>query len=135
MSKRSTNKRHANPNKEFDKPLVKILIQKVDEEDIKIFAVGHEALTESTMETIEKFGNDLLLIPEIRLKAPLHKQMNVPLFRVILQLNDLLLQTKYDLSENVYMSYAQDKIKELIINDINNFVKNQMENVLIDIAK
>lgn len=122
MGKRSTKKANLNPNNESEKALVKILIQKIDGDDINIFCVGHEALTENTMKVLEQFGNDLLLLDEVRANAPIHKKQNIPLFRVMLQKDDVLLQTKYNLSDNASMVRAIANIRELIVNDINMYV-------------
>lgn len=130
MGKRSTKKASLNTNKESEKALVIILIQKIDGDAIKIFCVGHEALTGNTMKVLEQFGNDLLLLDEVRANAPIHKKQNIPLFRVMLQKDDVLLQTKYNLSDNASIVGAIGNIRELIVNDINMCVSSMMNSLL-----
>lgn len=130
MGKRGAKKSNLNPNKESEQALVKILIQKIDGDDIKIFCIGHEALTGSTMKVIEQFGNDLLLLDEVRANAQIHKEQNIPLFRVMLQKDDVLLQTKYNLSDRPSMVRAIANIRELIVNDINVYVSGMMNSLL-----
>lgn len=130
MGKRSTKKANLNTNNESEKALVKVLIQKIDGDDIKIFCVGHEAITESTMKVIEQFGNDLLSLDEVRVNAQIYKKQNIPLFRAILQKDDVLLQTKYNLSDKASMVRAIANIRELIVNDINVYVSGMMNSLL-----
>ena len=129
MSKRSVKKAKQNPSKESEKAIVKILIQKIDD-DIKIFCLGHEALSQDTMSVIEQFGNDLLKLDEVKANAKLHKEQNVPLFRVMLEKDDILLQTKYNLNGNMHMVNSIANIRNLISTDINKYVTNMMNDLI-----
>jgi hypothetical protein len=101
-----------------EKPLALVLVKKIEGEEIKLYAVGHEAISQDTMGLIEDLGEKLLLIPEIRANVPMHKEQRVPIFRVILEREDVLCQTKYDITGNVSMLQLVANIREQILKDI-----------------
>lgn len=120
-------KNNNNNPMEVDKPLAVVLIQKIEEGNIKLFAVGHEAISQDTMKLIEEFGEQLLLNPDVRANAPIHKEQRVPIFRIIVEKEDVLCQTKYDIIGNVLLLHLVANIREQIIKDINVFVSELMD--------
>jgi hypothetical protein len=127
MINRNDNNKHKTI--ESEKPLVMVLVQKVEGENIKLFVVGHEAIKQDTMKLIEEFGEKLLLNPDVRENAHIHKEKRVPIFRVMLEKEDVLCQTKYDITGNIDMLHRVSTIREQILKDINVFVSNLMQEV------